>query len=145
MLKTFMFTTQERTVILFLVVALVVGGIIYVYKLRKPSFAPELKVIKNESSVEVSDSVGERLQKTIKETKEMLFDIQKGKPHKKININTASREDLMLLPGIGPTYADRIIEYRNKKHTFRDITEIMKIKGIGEKIFDQLKDKITVE
>jgi competence protein ComEA len=87
----------------------------------------------------------EELQKIIKETKELLFDEQEDKLQKKVNINTASKEDLMLLPGIGPAYADRIIEYRNKKHSFRDIAEIMEVKGIGEKTFDQLKDKITVE
>jgi len=140
-----MFTPQERVVILFMIGALLVGGIIYIYKLRNPSFAPELKVIKSEKSSEASEREKEELQKIIKETKEMLFDTQKGTLYKKININTASREDLMLLPGIGPTYADRIIEYRSKKHTFRDITEIMEVKGIGEKIFNQLKDKITVE
>lgn len=140
-----MFTPQERMIILFLIGALLVGGIIYIYKLKNPSFAPELKIIKGEKSLEASTKEKEKLQKIIKETKEMLFDTQKGMLHKKININTASREDLMLLPGIGPTYADRIIEYRNKKHTFRDITEIMEVKGIGEKIFNQLKDKITVE
>jgi len=140
-----MFTPQERAVILFLIGALLVGGVIYIYKLRNPSFAPELKIIKKDKSPDTRDAGREELQKIIKETKEMLFDTQKGKLQKKININTASKEDLILLPGIGPTYADRIIEYRNKKHAFRDITEIMEVKGIGEKTFNQLKDKITVE
>jgi len=63
----------------------------------------------------------------------------------KININTATAEELETLPGIGPTYAQRIIEYRQEKGPFTSIEEIKKVRGIGEATFEKIKDLITVD
>lgn len=59
-----------------------------------------------------------------------------------ININTASQAELETLPGIGPTYAARIIEYRSTT-PFQTIEEIKNIKGIGDSTFNKIKDLIT--
>ena len=61
-----------------------------------------------------------------------------------ININTASEEELDLLPGIGPAIAKRIIEYRQENGMFIIIDEIMSVQGIGESLFEKIKDYITV-
>jgi competence protein ComEA len=63
---------------------------------------------------------------------------------KKININTAPAAELQKLPRIGPKIAQRIIDFRNQNGNFKNIEEIMKVRGIGEKVFKQLKDMITV-
>ncbi len=63
---------------------------------------------------------------------------------KLININTASSNELDSLPGIGPVYAERIVEYR-KRTLFRSVEEIKNIEGIGEKTFEKIKDYITVD
>ncbi len=60
-----------------------------------------------------------------------------------ININTASADSLMSLPGIGQVYAQRIIDYRNNK-AFSSIEEIKNVEGIGDKTFEKLKGLITV-
>lgn len=61
-----------------------------------------------------------------------------------VNINTASINDLMSLPGIGEVYAKRIIDYRNDK-TFASVEEIKNIEGIGDKTFEKIKNLITID
>ena len=61
-----------------------------------------------------------------------------------ININTASQSELEILPGIGPTTAQKIIEYREQNGEFVTIEEIINVSGIGPGIYDRIKDLITV-
>lgn len=63
----------------------------------------------------------------------------------KININTASAEELDKLPGIGPSLAKAIIDHRTKNGAFEQIEEINDVKGIGDALFEKIKDQITVE
>ena len=63
---------------------------------------------------------------------------------KKININQASVEELTQLKKIGPSLAQRIVDYREQVEPFKSPEDIMKVKGIGEKIFEVIKDHITV-
>jgi competence protein ComEA len=63
----------------------------------------------------------------------------------RVNINTASREELIKLKGVGPANADRIIEYREKYGPFQKPEDITKVKGIGEKKWEANRDVITVE
>lgn len=62
----------------------------------------------------------------------------------KININKASIEELMLLPSIGEAKAQAIIDYRNSVGIFNEIDDIKKVSGIGDSLFDKIKDLITV-
>lgn len=61
----------------------------------------------------------------------------------KININTASKGELESLPGIGPTLAQRIIEYREENGLFSSAEDLLNVKGIGEKKLEKIKDQIT--
>lgn len=63
---------------------------------------------------------------------------------KKVNINTASKEGLATLTGIGESKALAIIDYREKNGGFKSIEEIMNVSGIGEKAFEKIKDYITI-
>ncbi len=62
-----------------------------------------------------------------------------------VNINTATSEQLQLLPGIGEKKAERIIKYRKKKGDFKAIEDIKNVKGIGDKLLEKIKDNIVVE
>lgn len=67
------------------------------------------------------------------------------KNEKKVNLNTATKDELMRLDHIGEVKAERIIQYRESNGNFEVIEDIMKIDGIGKKTFNKLKDYITVE
>jgi comEA protein len=69
---------------------------------------------------------------------------QSPAPKAKVNINTASASELESLPRIGPKVAQRIVDFRTKNGGFKRIEEIMKIQGIGEKVYENIKDLITV-
>jgi comEA protein len=69
---------------------------------------------------------------------------QKPKEALKVNINEANMADLMKLPGIGSTYARRIVEYRERMGGFRSVDELTKVKGIGPKTLEKLRPHITL-
>lgn len=64
--------------------------------------------------------------------------------NEKININTATLEELMKLNGLGESKANKIIEYRNNNGLFETLEDLLKVDGIGNKTFENLKDYIEV-
>lgn len=62
----------------------------------------------------------------------------------KININTATESQLDTLPGVGPSTAMKIIEYRNTNGKFKKIEDIKEVKGIGDAKYEELKNYITI-
>lgn len=65
-------------------------------------------------------------------------------PNKKVNINTADMAALETLPGIGRTYARRILEYREQMGGFRTVDELTKVKGIGPRTLEKLRPHIIL-
>ncbi len=63
---------------------------------------------------------------------------------KKISINNASKEELLQLSGIGESKALAIIEYRSKNNGFKKIEDILNVSGIGEALYNKIKDDITL-
>ena len=61
----------------------------------------------------------------------------------KININTADVDKLSTLKGVGPSTAQKIIDYREQNGAFKTIDELKNVRGIGQKKFDTIKDRIT--
>lgn len=63
----------------------------------------------------------------------------------RININTATRSQLMTLPGIGSAKADAILAYRTEQGAFHSIEDLMKIPGIKEGVFEQIRERIRID
>lgn len=67
-----------------------------------------------------------------------------GAATEKININTAGVDEFVALPGIGHAYAERIVEYRQKNGPFKRLEDLLNVRGIGEKTYERIKDRVTL-
>jgi comEA protein len=168
LVKNISFTKNEMKVIIFIITVLVVGFSIKYYKYVAAGsdaydFTQSDAEFKKRSMLIYSGG-SDTIEEFTPEEKELLERIQQDEneqqdersyfkqrnrielTEKSININTASREELERLPGIGETIAERIIVYRQQNPKgFRKIEDIMKVKGIGQKKFDKMKIYLTVE
>lgn len=141
------FTPQERKALLFLVIILVLGSGITLYKKYHSNFAPELllkpKPNYSESNFNVSNvtlpiDTATKIENKVDSSKyshKIIFPI---------NLNTATQYELEKLPSIGPVLAKRIIDYRNQKGGFKTVEEIKQVPSIKNKIFEKIKNYITV-
>lgn len=85
--------------------------------------------LKNDACIDDSDTEG---------------DDDNDNDNSKVSLNNSSKEELMTLTGIGEKKALDIIEYREKNNGFKNIEDIKNIKGIGDSIFDKIKDRLTL-
>lgn len=92
-----------------------------------------------EDKVEVSTST-----KKVAGASTSKADESSSETSSQINLNTANLSQLDSLDGIGPTYAQRIIDYREANGPFNSIEQIKNVKGIGEKTFEKIKGDITI-
>ena len=150
------FTPQEIKAIIFILVCLVIGGGVTMYKKYHPDFAPEL-LLERSSAVSQKANLPSEAKETT-DTKAISSQVRNQKIKRpntlpkvrdmkknKININTAALEDLELLPYIGPVLSRRIVSYREKQGGFKSIEELKKVRGIGEKTFRKIKDFVKIE
>ena len=98
----------------------------------------------NDKSAAVTISTG--LSQSAEQSEPTASDVQKpsASPELLVNINTAEAQELCLLPGIGETIADRIVDYRKTHGLFNNTDEIMNVSGIGAKTYEDLKGYITI-
>ena len=113
-------------------------------KKEKKEENPEIS--KEESKEESKAEIGVDGEKTNKEAdiEDNQEKIQQNREEKKININTATEQELESLKGIGPATAKNIIRYREEYGGFSSIEEIKNVKRIGDKIFEKIKADICV-
>lgn len=73
-----------------------------------------------------------------------VHEIEDSNNQELLNVNKASINDFMSLPGLGESKANSIIEYRNSHGSFKNIEELKEVKGIGESIFEKIKEYLTI-
>ncbi len=142
------FTVTEIKVLLFLTAVFSAGLCYKAYNTVEDSadyknfdYTAEERLFDQSGASENDESAGITDDKYI-DSKQEVLDFNTSNFHKKeaaklpgektININTAGIKDLVLLPGIGEKTAQKIIELRNKKGRFRNLDELMEVKGIGK-------------
>ena len=130
-------TNTERKVILFLVVTLLAGAGIRLYQATFPS-APQFDYRSSDItfaalSAAPEDSSAEAVKEEI------------GDASGKLNINTATKQQLLDLPGVGEVTADRILTYRTEAGKFADIDELRAIKGMSKRKIENLRPLITTQ
>lgn len=158
---TELFTKQEKIFIGFLLFGILVGSGIELYRshfktIVKTSQADKIEDFEkqiHERAALIDSLMNER---TIADNREKIADVKKiisnedsrqksNKNIPQVEINRATFDELVRIPQIGRVIANRIIEYRNTRGKFKDIEELIKIKGIGEKKLKSLKSYIYIE
>ena len=133
------FSENEKRVIWFLCFGFLCGLSVWIYKeFIRPLPINQGVLLKTES--DVPESTGQQQTLLNPERKD-----PGGISQYKLNINTASEQAFIDLPGIGPVTAKRIIEYRNKHGLFQNKEDLLQVKGIGPKTFDKFKAFICID
>ncbi|MBF8296652.1 MAG: competence protein ComEA [Bacteroidetes bacterium] len=127
-------TRSEQRVILFLSTTLVVGAGIRLYQETYPS--------RREFDYRAVDSSFAAFRKELAPDSVQQ---KTGRPGKLVNINTASKDELLALPGIGQTLAERIVIFRGNQRKFGSAEDLQKVEGISKKKFEKLKPFVTVQ
>ena len=129
-----------------LVAVVVLAAAVIGYIIKNQAEAPEF-------TYSIGDTASERIKETISLQNELLGESNtssnnstaNGETQLVVNINTATKAELMTLTGIGEVKAKAIIDYRNENGNFSSTEEIMNVSGIGEKIYEKIKNRITVK
>jgi competence protein ComEA len=155
----FNFTKTETNAVFFVVIILLVSG---VYQLISPtkSLQPSYDYSTSDSAFKRLSQEKPSLRTDTSQISQHLIKQKDNQPKPKktkptikkdkllpssVNVNTASEKELQKLPRIGPSKAKLIVEYRNDKGKFKNIQELLEIKGIGKKTLEKLKPFIIIK
>jgi comEA protein len=127
---------KEKVVLYFLIVSLLIGSGVSLYKKEKT----QKTLINIETdTLTIADTVKNQSLKSER------IKSKKGEFNTLIEINQAAANELEALPGFGPVLAQRIIDERNRVGKFSTQEDLLKVKGIGEKKLAKIKDKKIIK
>jgi comEA protein len=136
------FTKNEQKIFLFISIIFIIGISIKVYKayfvhetIPQFDYSAADKEFQQRSSSPVDSGGTQRWQS--KNTLQLTA--------VKVNLNSATKQELISLPGIGAGLAERILDYRKQNGNFSAVDELKKVSGIGKKKFDKLLPYITTQ
>ncbi|MCK5331295.1 MAG: helix-hairpin-helix domain-containing protein [Candidatus Marinimicrobia bacterium] len=137
-------TVQEKLIIKFLSGAIAVGAL--VGTIRHYFYSDQELIESVNNQIEEFSKMSEVPINNIDSLKAEVIpgDGNSGQVNELININNASKEELMTLPKIGPVTAERIIRFREDFGNFQNIDELKNVKGIGPKTMEQLRLLVTL-
>jgi len=157
-----LFTKQEKLFICFLLLAIIVGAGFKIYRSYSRVYPklvehgdiketeqqiPQKAALIDSSLLEVKALTFNKANLIEKEASLLNIDssTESNKEGWLIEINSATTTELARLPQIGPVLANRIVEYRNTYGTFKDIDELIKVKGIGEKKLNLIRAYLYIK
>lgn len=117
-------TKQEKIILLFLTASFITGLGIGAYKKSQSRLKLDIQPYQMAALEDADDFIAQ---------------------HSQVNINSLNADELTRLPGVGEKLAARIVAYHKLHGAFRAKEELLQVKGIGEKKFEQLKDLIILE
>ena len=157
-------TRQEQRIVILLCVLIIISiGVITIKRfqpewflrasigqpdidMKKDQARPQLKSTPSSETDRASKTAKPKESATTQSSQIPISSEKSQKPStKKININTATKDELMQLPGIGEVKAQNIIDYRNKNGKFTNIDDLINVSGIGEKTLDKIREFITLD
>jgi competence protein ComEA len=152
--------TETEIKVLFFLLAIFLAGFTYIEFIKGGDTAKykefdyskeEGTLLKSEQGDSIEDGAfsdnKDSVKKQVLELKDQHYDMKSKiiPAENSINLNTASKDDLMKIPGIGEKTAENIFAYREKNGKFNSLEEIMNIKGIGEAKFAKFKKYLFVK
>jgi competence protein ComEA len=142
------FTQNEIRVVLFLVTIFIIGSGIKIYKTAFTTSEHVFNYVEADAVFKQKSEYSASNMNPIPDSIQTQTEAPKKKnlpSTKSININKASKLELMKLPGVGEVTAERIITYRENVKLFKTYNDLLNVKGVGKKKLDQIKPYIIFE